>query len=148
LNFCYENSRLILSFNQYITRQNAFLSFVIDLYPILLITLSFHELYKRLSFPVSNSSWLILMCMQTIQSKKETNYRNYNCCTVFYSSVACVSAFREKKYTRKRFSILIVQQFLYIRLLVRSRRNSGKWGNRSYVICLWVDTSYVRKYIS
>ncbi len=69
------------------------------------------------SFPVSNSSWLTLMCMQTIQSKKETNYHSYNYCILFCSSMASVIAFREKTIIRKRqYGILMVQQFPYIPL--------------------------------
>ncbi len=116
--FVYQNFRLILSYNQYITRENPFLTLPIDLYPVLLITLSVYERYKRLFFPASNSSWLTLMyrCKRS-RAKKETNYHSYNYCGLFCSSIAYVIAFREKTITRKRgSSILIVEQFPYIRL--------------------------------
>lgn len=118
--FSHQNSRLIFPLNQYITRENAFLTLPIDLYPVLLITFPLHELYKRLFFPVSNSSWLTLMYMQTIQSKKETNYHSYNYCCLFYSSMAYVIAFREKTIIcKRRYSILIVEQFPSIRFARR-----------------------------
>lgn len=69
-------------------------------------------------FPVSNCSWLTLLDMQTIRSKKETNYHSYNCFTRFCSSIACVIAFREKNIIWKRSTILIVEQFFYIDALV------------------------------
>lgn len=81
------------------------------------------------------------MYMQTIHSKKETNYHRYNCSTLFCSSMACVIAFREKNITRKRSPILIAEQFLYIRLLVRSCRNARIWGDRLQVIDLCADVS-------
>lgn len=96
------------------------------------ISCSFNNSFFCMSYtndflPVSNSSWLTLMCMQTIQSKKETNYHSYNYCILFCSSMASVIAFREKTIIRKRrYSILIVQQFPYIRFLVRSCRYTRK----------------------
>ena len=56
--------------------------------------------------------------MQTIRSKKETNYHSHNCFTRFCSSIACVIAFREKNIIWKRSTILIVEQFFYIDALV------------------------------
>ena len=145
-------SCLILPLDQYIIWQNAFLTLPIDLHPLFLITRLLYELYKRVFFPVSNCSWLTRMRMQTIQSKKETNYHSYNYCCLFYSSMAYVIAFREKTIICKRwYSILIVEQFPYICFALLCFADSN--GNRrkyketpSYVICLCIDTSDIYIY--
>ena len=99
-------------------------------------------------FPVSNSSWLTRMRMQTIQSKKETNYHSYNYCCLFYSSMAYVIAFREKTIIcKRRYTILIVEQFpcMCFASPVLAAIVENK-GTTSYVICLCIDTSDIRIY--
>lgn len=115
-----------------------FSSIIIDLYLVLLITLPFHELDKQLLFPVgNNNSWLTLIRKQTIQSKKETNYHSCTHCGLFCcSSMGYSIAFRKKNITQKRwYSILIVKQFLYRRLRIRSCSNSRKQRDCSHFIC-------------
>lgn len=142
-----ENSCLLSVSNESITRQNASVTLPIDLYALLLITLRLSELEKRF-FPVSNSSWLTLMCMQTIQSKKETNYQSYNYCCLFCSSMVCVIVFREEENYRshkRRYPILIVEQFSSMPITRRFWREEEKIGRLFSTSFVCVQTRHTRR---
>jgi hypothetical protein len=72
--------------------QNTFLTHAIDLYPV-----AFHEFYKRFFLLSKIAAANPDMYVNDPKRKKETNYHSCNCCRLFHPSVACATAFREKK---------------------------------------------------